>query len=196
MFFSPDPIRVSSSLMTSLALLLSMRPVRVTTHTSPLRPWAILSPLVVIAVPLDILPEALGQPDTILGSGPFVVETINKLPDEMNSPPTERRRASGRNLHRRRRFAWVIGPPIIDDFDLDSAGAHGKPNHDVGNTTLRPSVFDDVAGDLVKDHLQVDDDPLGNLLLGAKAIPCVADRRQVRQIVANGELEGSDRALW
>src|SRR5690242_15500978 len=131
MFFSPDPIRVSSSLMTSLALLLSMRPVSVTTHTSPLRPWAILSPLVVIAFPFDILPEALGQPDTILGSGPFVFEAVDKLPDEVNPPPTERRGASGRNLHRRRRFAWVIGPPIIDDLDLDGAVAHGKPNHEV-----------------------------------------------------------------
>src|SRR5215469_4524608 len=132
MLFSPAPISVSTSVETCLALLLSMRPVSVTTHTGPLRACAIFSPSLIPHPPKASkgkpLKEALGHSHAVVRLLPLVVEAVDELLGDVNAEPARARPAAGRGGHWRRRLARIVRLPVIDDLGLDRAAIDGQPD--------------------------------------------------------------------
>src|SRR5262249_47660288 len=91
---------------------------------------------------------------------------------------------------RRRREPTVDRPAIILPHDFDVAAAQREPHENIVMRGVVVTVGDDVVENLVKRHVEHDDDLVRELVAGAEPVPQVGHPRDLGYFVGDADLAG------
>jgi hypothetical protein len=130
----------------------------------------------------------------IASADPLVFQPIDQLPDQVNT------QAPGAPAAGRLGLGWgrlprIERPPVIDDLHVYAISLPDDPHAYAVVATVRPAIADDVTGDFVERDLQLHQRFAGDAELGTDPIQTIAQMGDLRQIVANDQLNALSSGL-
>jgi len=126
----------------------------------------------------------------IVPAHPFVIESIDELPDQMQADPAGPTPSSRSGRGRRWRAARVVRLPVIRDLYRKNVVGERDANSELMHAAVGPAVFADIADDFIKNDLQLDQWLAVDTMLGGEMIQRFTHARRTGRIVVDHEFDG------